>query len=104
MQSGAVLGIIDSSFSGVSLNTIAPESGDRSLTSNVSIDSLPPHPRHLELELASADLERDLSLFPVKRLASVDHTSSVSATAAAELPRHRDQPWLESVIAVGVDR
>ena len=61
VQSGVVLAVIASSFSGVSLKTIAPESGDRRRTSSVSMDSLAPpaQPRHLILDAASADLERD---------------------------------------------
>ena len=71
-QSGVVLSVVVvKSFSG--LKTIAPESGDNSRTSSVSIDSpmSPAHPRHLDLaDRASADLDRDHPC----RLASVDQT------------------------------
>jgi len=92
--------IVAGSLSGVSLNKIAPESGDRRLTSSVSMDSLPAHARHVELEdLASADLERDLSRLPTtKRLARVDQTTSCSVLSE----RHCEQPRPEPVI--GVDR
>jgi len=80
-QSGVVLSVVVvvvKSFSG--LKTIAPESGDNSRTSSVSIDSpmSPAHPRHLDLaDRASADLDRDHPC----RLASVDQTvAAVSAS------------------------
>jgi len=63
LQSGlSMIDVIAVSFSGDSPNTIAPESGDRSRTSNVSIDSLLDGcPWHFNPHRASTDLERDFS-------------------------------------------
>jgi len=62
-QFGVVLAV-DISVSGVSLKTMAPESGDSSRAFNVSMDSFPPHLWHVDLSRASVDLERDLSPLP----------------------------------------
>ena len=82
-HSGVVLtAAADKSLSGVSLKTIAPESGDKSRTSSVSIESLVARHPAAWRHRASADLDRDLShALPSCRLAFVDHTSPAVPTS-----------------------